>query len=374
MTQIMKNIHISPAAGPAETQAFIQKKVDTMASELAADVTETFKKFPDNFTLHQQTLIDLKQKVTDLAAELDDTETLPQIPNRDELLWSLALHMPDFDTDSLYQKRASLASIGVAIIVGWFVGGIVATLLGFIGLGGEILRPLAIFACIWLGEWISTNPNARRIALTALGLGGLVRFSSLVVGGLFRFTSIGALKQAIFGAVRPNIFKGFWLLGGAFFVLLLLSKKIAGMDIPAFRQSLHRQIEQRLNFLYFALKELEKRGEELKKLAQQGNQAEDPLKCPRSSCNLAMAVMDVLGSLEPDNQKYLAAELQNVGFMPQSEVSPTEYFIWNSDIHSKLYETVGIVRNGDRCKILKAPYTVDGKVVRGHAQRASDKR
>lgn len=370
----MKNIHIPPNIGSTEEQALVQEKMDSLASQMAADTIDAFKKFPDNYTLHQQTLIDLKQKVTDQAAELEDDGNLSSLADRDELLWSFALHMPDFDTDSLYQKRASLLSIAIAILIGWLLGGILATLLGLIGLGGEILRPLSIFGCIWLGEWISTNPDTRRIVLTVMGLGGLVRFSSLVVGGMFRFTSLGALKQAIFGAVRPNIFKSFWLLGGAFFVLLLLSKKISGMDLPAFRQSLQHQIEQRLKFLYFALKELENGSRQLQKITQDRNEPEDPYKCPRGFCNLATAVMDVLGSLDPDSQKYLAAELEAAGFMPRSDGASTEYFIWNSDTHAKLYETVGIVRNGDRCKVLKAPYSVDGKTVRGHAQRVSDLR
>lgn len=373
MTQIMKNIHILPSAGPVENQALIQEKMDKLAGQLSADVIDSFKKFPDNFTLHQQTLIDLKQKVTDSAVELEEGSSLGNLANRAELLWAMALHLPDFDTDSLYQKRSSLASIAIAILIGWFLGGFIATLLGLIGLGGEILRPLAIFACIWLGEWISTNPNARRILLTALGMGGLVRFTSMVVGGVFRFTSFSALRQAIFGAARPNIFKSFWLLGGALFILLLLSKKISGMDLPAFRQSLQSQIEQRLNFLYFTLKELDSRDESLKKLADANSENEKD-SCSRSNCPLASAVMDILGSLDADSRKYLKSSLEAIGYAPPPDSDNAEYFIWNSEIHSPLYDTIGIVRNGDRCRILKAPYTVDGKIVRGHAQRASDNR
>lgn len=370
----MKNIHIPPSNGLPDKQLAIQEKIDKLASQLAAEATDTFKKFPDNFTLHQQTLIDLKQKVTDAAASLEEDNSLGNLTDKGELLWSLALHLPDFDTDSLYQKRASLVAIAVSILLGWLLGGLIATFLGFIGLGGEILRPLTIFALIWLGEWFSTNPASRRWILTALGLGGLVRFTSMVVGGIFRFTSLSGLRQAIFGAVRPNIFKSFWLMGGALFILLLLSKKIAGMDLPAFRQSLQLQIEQRLNFLYYTLKELDSRDESLKKLSFDKEERNHSGKCPRSTCSLATAVLDVLGSLEPDNKAYLKSELENVGFSPRPEDNGTEYFIWNSEIHSPLYETIGIVRNGDRCRVLKAPYTVDGKIVRGHAQRAAETR
>lgn len=368
----MKNIHILPTPDQPDQQAVINEKIDRLASQLAAETTDTFKKFPDNFTIHQQTLIDLKQKVTDAAAALEEDNDPDNPGDNGELLWSLALHMPDFDTDSLYQKRASLAAIAVAILLGWILGGIIATFLGFIGLGGEILRPLTIFAFIWLGEWFSTNPASRRLVLTALGLGGLVRFTSMVVGGVFRFTSLSGLRQAIFGAARPNFFKSFWLMGGALFILLLLSKKIAGMDLPAFRQSLQLQIEQRLNFLYYTLKELNSRDNNLKKLSYNKEEPNDSRKCPLNSCSLATAVLDVLGSLEADNKAYLKSELENVGFSPRSDDNGTEYFIWNSEIHSPLYETIGIVRNGDRCRVLKAPYTVDGKTVRGHAQRAAE--
>lgn len=370
----MKNIHIPPSSGEPYMQPLIQEKIDKLASQLAAETTDIFKKFPDNFTLHQQSLIDLKQKVTDAAAALEEDKGLGNLADRGELLWSLALHLPDFDTDSLYQKRASLASIAMAILLGWLLGGIIATFLGFIGLGGEILRPLTIFGFIWLGEWFSTNPNSRRLLLTALGLGGLVRFTSLVVGGVFRFTTLSGLRQAIFGAARPNIFKSVWLMGGALFILLLLSKKIAGMDLPAFRQSLQLQIEQRLNFLYYTLKELDSRDENLKKLSLDREDKNFSRKCPRDSCSLATAVLDVLGSLDPDNKAYLKSELENVGFSPRIDDNGAEYFIWNSEVHSPLYETIGIVRNGDRCRVLKAPYTVDGKIVRGHAQRAAETR
>ena len=371
MTQIMKNSHIPSSADPADKQQLMQEKMGKLANQLSAEVIESFKKFPDNFSLHQQTLIDLKQKVTDSAVELEEGDSLGNLANRSELLWALALHLPDFDTDSLYQKRSSLASIAIAILIGWLVGGFIATILGLIGLGGEILRPLAIFGCIWLGEWISTNPNARRILLTSLGLGALVRFTSMVVGGLFRFTSFSALRQAIFGAARPNIFKNFWLIGGALFILLLLSKKISGMDLPAFRQSLQSQIEQRLNFLYFTLKELDNRDYNLKKIAAANSENEKDT-CARTNCALASAVLDVLGSLDPDTRKYLKSSLEAIGYTPPPESDNAEYFIWNSEIHSPLYDTIGIVRNGDRCRVLKAPYTVDGKIVRGHAQRATD--
>lgn len=367
----MKNIHISPSAAPAENQAQIQEKIDKLAGQLAAETIEAFEKFPDNLALHQQSLIDLKQKVTDAAADLEEGEGLGHLSDRGELLWSLALHLPDFDTDSLYQKRASLASIAAAVLIGWLLGGAVSGLLGLIGLGGDILRPLAIFGCIWLGEWFSANPNARRIVLTALGMGGLVRFASMAVGGMFRFTNLSALKQVIFGASRPNVFKAFWLMGGALFVMLLLSKKISGMDLPAFRQSLRGQIEQRLMFLYYTLKELDSRDERLNKLALEKGSADDSGKCPRRSCSLATAVLDVLGSLDANSQKYLKSELEALGWSPRADESAGEYFIWDSEVHSPLYETIGVVRNGDRCRALKSPYTVDGKIVRGHAQRVS---
>lgn len=367
----MKNIHIPPAQGSAEDQAQTQIRMDRLAFQLAGETVDSFSKFPDNLTLHQQTLIDLKQKVIDLAASLDNGIGLAALPGREELLWSFAAHMPDFDTASLYQKRASLLSIAAAVLIGWLFGGLLSALLSLAGLGGDILRPLAVFGCIWLEEWMSSNPKARRVALTAMGMGGLVRFASLAVNGMFRFTSFSAMRQAVFGAARPNIFKGAWLMAGALMTLLFLSKKITGMDLPAFRQSLQTQIEQRLRFLYFILKELDARDELLKKASLENPAADDGGPCPRGSCSLAEAVMDVMGSLDASAAKYLRSELEAAGFSPRDAIKGQEYFVWNSEIHSPLYETVGIVRNGDRCRVLKAPYTVDGKTVRGHAQRVS---
>ena len=372
MTQIMNNIHNPAPADAGGGAELVKARMEKIASRLAGEVADAFKKFPDNFALHKQTLIDLKQKVTDAAAELEEGDSLSALERRGELLWSFALHLPDFDTDSLYQKRASLLSVAAAIVIGWLLGGVAATLLGLIGLGGEILRPLAIFGCVWLGEWLSVSPNARRAALAALGLGGLARFASLAVGGMFRFTGLGALRQAVFGAARPNIFKSAWLMGGALLILLLLAKKVSGMDLPAFRQSLQSQIEQRLRFLYFALKELEERDAKLKKLAD--GAAGEGGRTVRDAGPLAAAVMDLLPSLDPDSRAYLKSALERVGYSTPPDADAAEFFIWNSEIHAPLYDTVGVVRNGDRCRVLKAPYTVDGKIVRGHAQRAPEGR
>ena len=90
--------------------------------------------------------------------------------------------------------------------------------------------------------------------------------------------------------------------------------------------------------------------------------------CPREKCRLASDVLRHLDSMPPELGKLLAESLVRVGFAPDS---PNEDFIiWKKDEHEKLYDTIGLVRDGDKCLILERAYTRDGKVTRGKVQRA----
>lgn len=346
-----------------------RENIEDFCSTLAAGITESIAKAPDDFNLHKQILHDLNDRLISTAAEMVERENAAVLTERSELLWSLATNLPEFDTETLYQKRSSLLSIAASVFLGWIVGGVLATVLGIFGLGGDIIRPFTILGAIWLSEYLGGNPRARRMILTIFGLGGLTRFASLVVGGMFRFTGMASLRTAIFGSARAGLAKSLWLFGGAFFVLVFLSKKVSGLDVAAFRQSLRAQCVQKLKLLCFVLTQLLEKDKTLRELYEKEKPDDAKGKCSRDKCQLAGAIMEILNSLDKDKRAYLKSSLEAVGFHPHTENDSDDYLVWDTEEHAPLYDTIGIVRDGDHCRILKTPYVADGQTIKGHVQK-----
>lgn len=305
-----------------------------------------------------EVLYDLRLETVRQAAELVRAE-----PDENELR-DLAQALPAYDIASLYQTRASLLSLGSAVVVGWLLGGFLATVLGLFKLGGDILRPCAIFACLWGEEYFSVNPRARRIALAALGLGGLGRLAAALAAGAVRIASFGSIRQLIFGALpRPNIFKCLWLWAGAIFLCIFFARRETSLNFPALKQSLVRQIEERLRFCALVLSELAKLRKEAATATDAAAGANG--RCPRQDCELAQAALSLLDTLDADKSAWLAGILARVGYEPKEGGR----IIWDSAIHAGLYEPLGLIRDGDECLVLKRPYLVNGRVTRGQAQR-----
>lgn len=345
----------------------LSRKLEAITANLADKIVGEIEKQPNEPSRHLQMLEDCRHAIVRESAQATHFGSWSQDgQNFQEFLWNMANRLPSFNIEALYRKRSSLPGLAGAIVIGWFVGGAISTLLNLFSLGGEILRPLAIFLAIWLEEYISINPKARKLLLTILGLGGLARFASLAMGGFIRFSGFGALRQAIFGVARPNIFKTFWLMTGAIFILIFLSKKITGLDIPAFKQSLTEQIGQRLGLCCYVLENMAKEAKARAKLAFELEN--DQKKIDASSNNrIIQAITGILPALDPPSRKFLRSTLAESGIELQGEDAGV--FIWNTKEHAPLYTTVGLISDGDRAKILEEPYIANGKTVRGHAQK-----
>lgn len=338
-----------------------------LSEDICNNLIAAIEKQPDDHARHLQLLEDSRHVLAREAARAIHFGKW-QEGNGDsqEFLWNLAIRMPEFNLDRLYRKRASLLALAGAITLGWFLGGLVSSLLNLLSIGGEILRPLAIFLVIWLEEYISLNPKARKWFLAILGFGGLARFASMAMGGFFRFTGLGSLRSAIFGVARPNIFKLAWFMLGGLFILIFFSRKITGLDIGAFRQSLLTQLEQRALSVFYVLETIERMNEKIARLnfdleENSKNSALD------KSHRLARAVAAILPALDENSRQFLRSSLAENGFQMQG--GPDDVIIWNSALHEPLYTSIGIIKDGDKARILQEPYTLNGKTVKGHAQK-----
>lgn len=335
---------------------------EEFAQTAATDAIAAIQRKPDDIAGHRQILHDLKLAICQEAARLSGAG-----PD-DELVWSFASDLPDFETGSLYRARSSFLSLGIAVFLGWLLGGLLATLLGFLGLGGEVWRPCAILASIWLLEYLGANPKARKIFLTVLGLGALGRFAASLAAGMARLSGFGGIRQLIFGAgPRPNIFKSLWLWFGAFFLYIFFAKKITGLDIASFKYSLAEQIGQRLALMRAVFAQL---GERERALAMfEAGDAAVAGACPKRDCGLAHAAISLLDSLDAGRRRYLKSCLAQAGYEVLD--GDADYLVWDSAKHAGEYETLGLARDGDKCRILERPHKNGDILNKGLAQRVA---
>lgn len=379
------------ALGTADPRAVADRLADETADAIAAA--------PDDYAAHGRLLHDLKLAIVEAADEaaappgerargagesvepadvppgIGDGEEFSPLPEggggaaHADMVWDLAQALPDFSTEALYQKRSSLAAMAGMAVFGWFLGGLASTVLGWFGLGGDILRAFGVWAMFWLSEYLSANPRVRHGLLAALGLGALGRFAVSAMSGMLRITSWGSLRQAIFGAGRlPNIFKVGWLLFGAFFVLVFLSKKITALDMTAFRHSLREQAEGRLALAAFVLGEVERRDAALAELRDRLDEAAEGDDPRRNGDALARDLLGMLDGLDADARRFLLQRLSAAGYAP--ERADEDWLVWEPETHAALYDTVGLVRPGERCRILRRAMHTPRGVTRGLVQRA----
>lgn len=331
------------------------ERAEQFAKDKAGELIATITKKPHDLAEHKRLLHDLKLSLCQEAAACAN-----QLPDG-ALVWALAEEMPNFALQNLYRTRASLLSLGAAVFLGWLLGGFLATLLGFIGLGGEILRPAAILAALWVEEYLSVNPKARRVMLTVLGLGALGRFASALALGLVRFGT-GGIGRLIFGSgARPNIFKAGWLWFGAIFLYVFFAKKITGLDVEAFRQDLQEQILERLRLASFFFAEAASLAQALR------SQKQEERRLCTAQCAVAKTALSLLDSLDENKRKYLADSLRQAGFTVQDKDGG--YLIWDDAIHPDQYNPLGLVKQGDKCLILARPYKAHDTFHKGTVQR-----
>lgn len=342
-------------------------KIETAAQELAKEAVSRIGQEPYDFAAHAQILQDLKGRIIEEAERIcnQQGQALPE----ESLEAGLAAMLPSFNAFSLYQTRTSLLATAAAVCIGWIAGGIISALLGFIGLGGDIIRAGVIFGAIWLGEFLMVNPRARRLLLAAFGLGALTRFASLLAGGVFRFTGMSALKRLLFGAGRPGVLRSLWLVGGAFFLMAFLAKKVTALDLTAFSESLVDQIRQRLRLVCFVLEKIGALESSLRLCRADASAKESQTGCPRHDCQLAQGVIELLDALPEQVREFLRHRLEAMGYQDAAESG--DYLIWQGERDAPLYETIGLVGDGDLCRILRRPIKTPDGIRKGHVQKAA---
>lgn len=277
----------------------------------------------------------------------------------DDFLWDLAFYLPDFNVCFLH--RLSAFAIASAVFFGWIAGGIFSGFLNLLDLGGDILRAACIFGAVWIEEYISTVPKARKRLLKTMGWLSLAGFAARVGTGIFRFAS-GGFLSSVFGAARPGFFKGIWLAFGAVFIFAFFSRKSIMPDAMHIKEQLEKQIIARLRFLIFVLQKLKIMEDKLKKCRLQ-QETDAGLK----ENMLVSGILNIFDSLTREQQAFLANRLELAGY---SGVSANENrLIWDEDEHIKLYTPVGFIKNGDICIILKRPVIKDDKIIKGYVQK-----
>lgn len=341
-----------------------ERSLESIASDLAKKTCEFVAGHPDNTEAIKKELVDLKHSLVRDAASYRTRDSLSSIRDEPELLYSLAQALAAPDLKSLFQTRTSFLSLAVAVIIGWIVGGLLSGVLSFFSLGGDILRAATIFLTVWGSEYLTSNPRARRIFLTCLGLGGLIRFAGMAAGGLVRLANPLSWRALIFPGKLP-FFKGVWLMTGAFFIVVFFSKKSSGIDIPVFRETLEAWILENMRLVLFILEQIDDRDAKIRTLKEDSESGEKDALL-RKQRDVIASLIELRDSLNADQRTYLNQKLSQAGI----ESSADEYIIWNSLEHEALYDTVGLINDGDRARVLRPVENWHGKIVKGRAQRA----
>ena len=322
---------------------------------------EKITSFPKDFTQHRQLLSDLKEDLVALCAAKSASTDIPE-----DLRWSLARDMPDFSTDALYVKRYSLPSMAGIVFLGFFIGGLLSNLLGLIDMGGEIIRVATVLGMLYGAEYLAGNPKARTRLLIFLGLGALATFAASMVAGILRLTSWADFKNAVFGTSgAPGLLKRTYLLLGAAFLFVLLAKKTTSLDITAFKLSLNQQAQARARNLMTFFSAWDQLQAELDSL--RGTEPATPQsgKCHRNDCPLAQSVIHLLDGMEEPRQ-FLTEQL---AFMGYNLAEDDGHILWDDAVHAELYDTIGLVKNGDHCRVLRRYSRAGDAVIKGHVQK-----
>lgn len=337
------------------------EKISQSSTELLDDLLEELKKRHDGYSSLPTLLYDLKYGTIKKAAELI------HLPADLPVVMRLAELMPGYDGSSFYRTRHSLISLALAVMVGWLLGGFLSTLLDFFTLGGEILRPATIFAFIWLEDFLSSDPEARRILLSILGLGGLARLGASLASGLVSLANFASIRNLIFGqGARAGLFKSMWLWLGAIFLIAFFARKTTGLDLARIKLSLPGQIRERLALAIFILSSFQESEDRIRRLENLESVEKDVSEM-RKYRKLALSILPMLDSLPADARDYLSKQLKEAGL--EENKPDLDIFIWKEERDRPLYSPIGYVKEGDTCKILRRPVTINGELKKGQAQR-----
>lgn len=357
-----------------------------VAAQLAATASDKIAASPSDPALHRQILYDLSTDLVQTCARAwSGDKPIPQT-----LLDGLTRNLPEFSTASLYTTRTPPMTLAILVLAGFFLGGLASSLLDFVSLGGEVIRVATVWAVLQFSDLLAARPGLRRGLLAVLGLGALIPFVGRLLTGQFA-TGLagGGLARAILGKAAPMGFlRRYWLLAGGSVLFLLCRRKLTGLDLAAFGPDLEKQIAQRIRLVQAYVDDLEQYailtgpaiGMAEEKAAENGP-------CRRRDCSLALGLAELLPGLPDSPAAYLARRMTEMGFVtpplakapederqggavaPDDETDKALTIVWRAEDHAHLYETVGLVRDGDTCIVLEQPCQTGDKVRKGHVQK-----
>lgn len=328
-------------------------RIDEISRTLSLSAASEIAAKPEN---SRAILEDLKLSIARKALEITPLAK----GDESDFTWDLAGMLPDFDTGVFYINRSSAIAIAAAVFLGWLFGGIISGLLNLISMGGDILRAALIFCAVWLEEYLTANPSARNRILKACGWLSLAGFAARVGSGFFRIAS--GFRQAIFGSVRPGLFRGAWLILGAGLILVFFSRKKGSLDIATLKKHLLEQTTQRLNLACSFIAAINFRSE------CKNERPRERRYCPRDDCVLAQGVTEILDGLEAGPKAFLGERLVQAGYNLPEKSGRGEAIVWDDENMPALYDSIGFVHPGDSCMVLKRPLVKDGKTVKGLVQ------
>ena len=78
--------------------------------------------------------------------------------------------------------------------------------------------------------------------------------------------------------------------------------------------------------------------------------------------------MSLADTLDGDRRAYFREKMREAGVVPPED-NDDDFIVWN-DKSGELYQTAGLVRKGDKCRVLRRPTMEKGKLVKGFVQKA----
>lgn len=330
-----------------------------IADSLAANVFTALQTSRDDPAGCKVILNDLKMQLSKKAASLSGLD--PALPDNLDLIWKVSHALPPFTLKYDQGRRMSALSLAMAISFGWIAGGLVSGFLNFFYLGGEILRPVAIFLFVWLADYLSVNDSSRKRFLKIFGWSALAGIASRIAAGIFRFGS--GWRAFLPGVAKPGFFRSLWLMLGLAVIFIFFSGKRTSQTIFLDKDALASEIQGRLNILCLLFEEINKANSRVALELQAGKDNRAALE---AQTDLNKVIVDILDSLPPPQREFLGQKLELAGIR---DLEVHNEFVWRESTDRQLYDGLGMVSDGDRVAVIRKPVEQRGRIEKGLVQR-----
>ena len=154
---------------------------------------------------------------------------------------------------------------------------------------------------------------------------------------------------------------------GAFFTVVFFSRKISGLNLAGFQEKLADRIAADMRLVAYVLDQFEARDARARALreAAESREKDETIKKQRAALASVLKIRDSLGE---DQKKFVDQSLARAGVGASSE----DYIVWSSRDCDELYDTIGLIADGDLARILRPYESWDGRVTKGLAQKARE--